>query len=447
MRSTVVGAGKLGYELARLLAGEGHDVVVIDHHDEALVEVRENLDVMTIRGSMVSAGTLAEADVQNTDLFVAVTHIDEVNIIGCMMARHLGAGTTVARIRNEDYQGLTNWGLTSRQLGIDLVINPEEAVAYEIVKFLKSPAATDVEYFGGGRIQMLGYRVQEGSPIAGRTVAGANITYGTVGAILRDDRVVVPHGDTKILPGDEMLVLGPTGVPTELGWLVGRPEHAIRTAAVYGAGPIGFRLAQFLERHWAHGPTVKLIDADAELCEARAELLSKTSVICGDGSRPELLQDEGIATADAFIAVTGDERTNLLAGFMAKHMGVRQVIVELNRKDLIPLADKMGIEVTIIPRVVVSRAILRLVHKASVVSLSLLKEGDLEAIEISVSPTCRFCRVPLRKLELPSGVVIGGIIRNETVLVPRGDTQLLPGDHVVIFASPAVAPAVENMFA
>ncbi len=446
MRAIIVGAGKVGFEIAKKLTEDGHDVVVIDRDESALREVEENLDVLAIHGNGASTRVLEEASIRDAGLFIAVTDVDEINIIACMIAKKLGVKTTIARIRNPEYQGLKNWTLSNKQLGIDSVINPEEAVAYEIIKFLRAPAATDIEYFADGRIQMVGFSVQEGSPIANRTIKEANVTFCTIGAILRDGEVLVPRGTTRIQPGDSIFIIGKSGVPTEIGWLVGKRDQVTRNVVILGGGRTGFILAQYLEKHREYGPFVKLIERDREACEELAEKLHHVLVVNGDGTRPDFLREESIRAADSFIAVTDQEQTNLLAGFMAKDLGVQRVIAELHREDYVPIARKMGIDVTVIPRLITASTILRSVPKPNVMSLSLLKEGNLEVLEMIVSQGCRVCSKPLRHIGLPEDVVVGAIIRGDGVIVPRGDTVMCPGDHVLIFAAPTAVPSLEACF-
>ncbi|NLJ60954.1 MAG: Trk system potassium transporter TrkA [Firmicutes bacterium] len=444
MTVVIVGAGKTGFQIAKMLAEARHSVVVIDSREEALVEVRENLDVMTIHGNGASGRVLEDASLRNSDLFVAVTDSDEVNMVACVTAKRLGVKKTVARIRNPEYQGLSGSALSSKQLGIDVIINPEEAVAYEVFKFLRTPTATEVEYFADGKVQMLGFKVQDNSPIAGMTVAEAAITSCTIGAILRDGEVLVPHGGTRILAGDDIFIIGKTGVPTEMGWLVGTRDHAIRSVAILGGGRTGFLLAHYLEQHRKYIPVVRVIEHDEEVCHHLARELRHALVIRGDGAKPDLFQDESIKSLDAFVALTGQDQTNLLAGFMAKHAGVESIIIKLERDDYMPIASQMGIDVAVIPRMIVAGTILRLIHKVNVVSLTLLGEGNLEVMEISLPRAASICNRPLHRLDFPKGVIIGSVIRGDSVIIPRGNTVLLPGDSIVVFAMPSVAPQLEE---
>ena len=446
MKAVFVGAGKVGFELARRLGMEGHDVVVIDHDADVLREVEENLDVMVVHGNGTSSKLLKQVGVKDAGLFAAVTQSDEVNMVACMTAKHLGIPMTVARIRNHEAGVLSNGGLTYKDFGIDLVINAEEAVAYEITKLLKAPAATDVEYFADGKVQMLGFRVQEGSPLADKTVQDAKLTHATIGAILRDRKVLVPTGNTVIRVGDEILVIGRTGVPTEVGWLTGSPDKVIRDITILGGGTIGRLIAKFTERHRGRGLSVKIIERDPAVCEFLARELHHTLVVQGDGVNPEVLEDENIGVAGSFIAVTGRDQTNLLAGFMAKRLGNPKVIAELQREEYQPIASSMGLDITVTPRVIVASTLLRIVSKAKVASLALLKDGSLELLEIVVESGCRVCQKPLRSLGLPNEVTVGAVVRGNQVIVPRGDTVPLPGDHMVMFTLPELVPTLETFF-
>lgn len=440
----VVGAGKIGFQLAKMLAEARHNVVVVDSREEALTEVRENLDVMTVHGNGASGQVLEDAGLRDSDLFVAVTDSDEVNMVACMTAKHFGVKKTVARIRNSEYQGLSDSELSTKRLGIDVIINPEETVAYEVFKHLRTPDAIEVEYFADGKAQMLGFRVQENSPIAGMTLEEAALTSCTVGAILRGGEALVPHGGTQILPGDDIFIVGKTGVPTEMSWLVGTREHAVRSVAILGGGRTGLLLARYLERHRKYIPVVRVIEQDEEVCQYLAGELKHALVIHGDGIKPDFFEDESIKSLDAFVALTGEDQTNLLAGFMAKSAGIQSVVIKLERDDYLPVASKMGIDSVVIPRMIVAGTVLRLVHKANVVSLTLLGEGNLEVMEISLPPAASITNKPLRHLNFPRGSIVASVIRGDSVIIPRGNTVLLPGDSIVVFAMSSVVPQLES---
>mgnify|MGYP000934999014 CR=1 FL=1 len=443
MKTVIVGAGKVGFELARRLTGEGHDVVVIDNNEEALKEIKENLDVLSIHGNGASIKVLEKASIKETSLFIAVTKIDEVNIVACMMAKKAGIERTVARVRNLEYYGLKDWELSSQQLGIDLIINPEEAVAYDIFKILKTPTAREVEFFANGKVKMLGFRVQEDAFIANKRIEEIRLTSSTVAAILRKDEVLVPSGSTTIYPKDDIFIVSNADEPVGLAESTSK---AIKKVVILGGGKIGMRLAQMIEERWPHGPLVKIIEHNPEVCKKLAEKLHRTLIINGDGTIPDILSEENIGLSDAFIAVTSQEQTNLLSGFMAKDMGAKKVIAELHRDSYIPLASKLGIDVTVIPRIIVASTILQLIREPNVASLSLVKEGSVEVIEIILSKDCKAANRAIRHWNFPEGAVVGAILREETVIVPRGDTIPLPGDHIIIFALPTVVPFIEKYF-
>lgn len=215
---------------------------------------------------------------------------------------------------------------------------------------------------------------------------------------------------------------------------------------ILGGGRTGFILAQYLETHRKYGPFVKLIERDKELCQELAERLHHVLVVNADGTRPDLFREENIQAADSFIAVTGQDQTNLLAGFLAKDLGVQRVVAELHREDYVPTAKRMRIDVTVIPRLMVASTVLRAIPKPNVKTLSLLKEGNLEVVEVVVSPGSSVSGKSLRQIGLPEEVVVGAIVRGDAVVVPRGDTVMCPGDHVLIFASPRAGPLLEFYF-
>jgi trk system potassium uptake protein TrkA len=446
VRAIIVGAGKIGFELARRLAEKSVDVIVIDQDDGALQAIEENLDVMTMQGNGASAEILENALVKKTDLFIAVTDSDEVNIVACMIAKQAAVATTVARIRKPEYHGLYHWGMPAQHLGIDLVINPEETVAREIVEILKAPMANEIDFFANGKVRMVGYRVYEGAPIANKRLDQYHVTSGVVAAVLRKNEVLIPRGNTIILPGDELFIVSAAGSQMPLEGLSRDYMHPDKTVVVFGGSRIGAYIARIIEKTLSNGPLVKLICDDDEMCGKLASELQRTIVVKADGAYPEVLQEENVDRADVFIAVTGKEQTNLLVGFMAKDLGVPRVMVEIYRESYIPIATRMGIDIPIVPRITVASSILRLLHKTNVVSLSLIHQGAVEVMEIILPTESMACGKSLKELEFPEGSVVGAVIRGDSVVIPRGDTFLQEKDHVVVFALPRVVSVVEEYF-
>ncbi len=446
MRVIIVGAGKLGFELANRLCQENRDVVVIDHAAERLSEIERNLDAMTIRGNGASLRVLRQAGVSGASLVIAVTDMDEVNMLACMLAKQAGAHTTIARVRDPDYD--TDLALASDGAypGVDVTINPDHQAAADIARLIKNPDSSEFDYLAGGKVQILSYVVELGSPIANTYVRELDIATATLVAVLRGGVVLIPRGDTIILPGDKVFVVGRRGVPSIFGWRAGREATRLRTVSVVGGSSIGYYLAQALEPLAAHGVQLKVFERDAEKCRKLAEAFPRFTVIQGDPSNLEVLQDESIENSDAAAVVGDSDQSNLLTGYLLKRMGVPRVCVSLKRAEYLPFTGPMELDATVVPRVSAAAAILKIIRGDHVLSLALLKEAQAEVLEVLVTQECPACRVPLRELGVPAGAVIGVLVRSGQVIVPRGNTRILPGDHVIVFTVESAREETARLF-
>lgn len=446
MRVIVVGAGKLGYEIAQLLAAADHDIVVIDEREDALTEVANNLDVLAIAGNGASPQVLEKAGVGHTDLLVAVAGPDEVNIIACLTAKRLGVPVCAARVRNEDYLAGDDPAFHHRQLGIDVVVNPERAAALEIARLLKTPTATQVDYFAGGRVSLVRLRVEDGAPITRGPLREVRPERCVVAAVVRDDQIIIPSGDTTIASGDKIYLAGRTGNFAAIRALVGSPARPLREVTIVGGGRIGFPLAQRLTRGSRRGVAVKLIEKNPERCHELAAALSGVLIICGDGDKPEVLREELVDRSDALVAATGDDAANLLATIAAKELGVGQAVVVLSREDYVPLAERAGADAAVVPRLITASTLLKLARRDPVVSLSLLEEGRAAAVEVIVEAGARAEGVRLQDLRQAEGTIVGAVVRGDEVIVPRGPTQILAGDHLVLFGTVEALDRAQTLF-
>jgi len=406
---------------------------VIDRAAGRLSEIERNLDVMAIHGNGASLRVLEQAGVSGASLVIAVTDLDEVNMLACMLAKQAGAHTTIARVRDPDYD--TDLALASdgTYAGVDVTINPDHQAAVDIARLIKNPDSSEFDYLAGGKVQILSYTVEPDSPVAHTRVRELNIATATLVAILRNGDVLIPRGDTDILPGDKVFVVGRRGVPSVFGWRAGREATRLRTVSIMGGSSIGYYLARAVEPLAAHGVQLKLFEKDGERCRTLAEAFPRLTVIQGDPSNLEVLQDENAEGSDA-VAVVGDsDQSNLLTGYLLKRMGVPRVVVSLKRTEYLPFTGPMDLDGTVVPRVSAAAAILKIIRGDRVLSLALLKEARAEVLEVLASEDCPACGIPLRDLGVPTGAVIGVPVRGGHVIVPRGDTRILPGDHVIVF--------------
>ncbi len=420
--------------------------MVIDRAAERLVEIERNLDVLAIRGNGASVRVLEQAGVSGASLVIAVTETDEVNMLACMLAKQAGAHTTIARVRDPEYDTDLALSPDGTYPGVDVTINPDHQAASEIARLIKNPDSSEFDYLAGGKVQILSYTVEPDSPVARAHVRELNIATATLVAILRNGDVLIPRGDTTILPGDKVFVVGRRGVPSVFGWRAGREATRLRSISIIGGSSIGYYLARATEPLAAHGVQLKVFEKDPERCRTLAEAFPRLTVIQGDSSDLEVLQDENAEASDAVAVVGDNDQSNLLTGYLLKRMGVPRVVVSLKRTEYLPFTGPMDLDATVVPRVSAAAAILKIIRGDHVLSLALLKEAQAEVLEVLATEECPACRIPLRDLGVPAGAVIGVLVRAGQVIVPRGDTRILPGDHVIVFTAESAREETARLF-
>lgn len=446
MKVLIVGGGEVGFHLARRLSEENQDVILIESDPDRADFASQQLDVLTVTGNGASLPVLEKAGVRGGRMLLAVTSRDEVNLISCLAASRMGVEYTIARISNPEYY--QRGSVLSREaLGIDLLINPEKECALETYQLLQSEAATDVVQFADGRVQLLGVVVREGAPVAGRTLAeiGENLRdfHFVTAAIIRDGRTMIPRGHNRIEAGDQIYLLAPTEEVHNVPRLAGYERHPLRRVMIAGGSSEGAYLAERLEHH---GVECTILDHDRRRCLELAERLPRSLVLHADATDLELLEMEGVAGIDGFVAATGHDETNMLSSLLAKTVGARKVVSLVNKFDYLPIVPKVGIDAAVSPRMATVNAILRYVRRGRVMTVAALKGIDAEAIEFSVGAQTRVAGRALRDLDLPPGSLIGTIIRGEEILIPRGDDEILPGDEVIVFALPDAISEIERQF-
>lgn len=447
MRIIIIGGGEVGCHLAKILSRENHRVVIVEPNKEKIAAIEESLDVMAIEGSGSSVQTLDKAGIKEADMLIAVSAIDEVNIIACMLADKFGVSKKVARVRNEEYLS-ENAVLTPEQLGIDLIINPELETAHEIVWLIRRSAATDVIEFADGAVQLMGLRLDSKARILSKKLTEvssqiANLTFRTV-AIFRNGKTIIPTGEDFFYNGDQIFVVSKTESVPELLELCGKADERIERIMILGGGKIGRLLAKELERD--KKMDVRLIESNKWKSQFVAEQLNRTLVVQGDGTDVDLLASEGLIDMDAFVSVTDDEESNIITSLLARHLGVRRTITILTQANYIPLMSSIGLDAAVDKRIITANAIARFIHRGEVVSVATLRGIDAEAIELIAQEKSKIVKKPLSRLHFPDGAIIGAVTRNGNVFVPVGDTQIEPGDKAVVFALPSAVGAVEEMF-
>ncbi len=436
MKIVIVGAGKVGFTLAKRLTQENHDVIVIekDEHRRAIIE--NNLDVMSICGNGASPKVLAEAGIADVGMIIAVTDSDEVNMIACIAAKQAGVAKAIARVRNTEYIDHEKLAFHGT-LGIDLVINPELITAIEISQILRTPAALDVEDFASGKVRMLEVKIKDDSLFAGIPLAQLKLPDNVlITGIMRKDKVIIPHGNDIIAARDNVFFLGAKEAIQELEQQFIQKRSPIQRVVLIGAGRIGKYLAAMLENS---GISVKVIEKDRRRCEELAKISGNTMVLCGDGSDIELMAEEGVGEADAVVCLTDDDKLNLLIALLAKHLGAHKTLVRVGRPEYMSLFEQVGVDVSLSPRLLTAGAILRQVRRGDIVSITILQGAKAEAIEISVTEQCKILGKRFRDVKFPKNALVGAIVRDNYTVVPNGDSMLKIGDRAIIFTLPEVA--------
>jgi len=443
LKIIIIGAGKVGCQIAKTLSSENHDVILIEKDDTIRQSAQNNLDVLTILGNGANVRTLEEAGIKQADMVIAVTSSDEANMIACITAKQFGVPQKIARIRNPEY--LYANALSREKLGIDFTINPERATAKEIVKLLKSPInVVQVQGFAGGKVRLFELKVENSFPFINQQLKAIIFKYPIlVAAIYRKGKIIIPDGEEKIITGDNLYVLIKKDYFLGLNEIFNEKPLNMQNVMILGGSRIGIQTALILAKL---GISTKLIERDKEKCEKIAERLPHTLVINGDGTNIDLLKTEGIETTDGFVAVTGFDEDNLLVSLLAKHLGTKKVIAKVDRMNYIPILEKIGVNAVVNPRIITASAILRFIRRGKIISLTLLKEGEAEVIELIVSPHSKIINKPLKKANLPQNSIIGAIVRKDEVIIPHGNDIIQPEDKIIIFALSSDIKKIEKIF-
>ena len=439
----IIGAGEVGFNTAMMLSHEGHDVVLIEQQEALVERATEQLDALVVHGNGASPRLLAEAGIDRSELLVAASSSDEANIIACLAAKAQGVPRTVARIHNPNYYDPKE-PFAQEMLGIDFVIHTEQMAAEEIKDALLVPGAINVDTFADDTIEVAEVVLHEGSPAVGRALKDVRLPpESLVVGVVRHGEALVPRGDTVLERRDHVLLISGRQRIAEVVGAVVTDTTPVKDVTIYGGGRIGLRLALALEKA---GMSVRVIERDAERARYVASQLRRGFVLHDEGISRDFLLQERVDRTDAFVAVTGDDRANLLAAMYARQLGARTTIAGVSRGEFAPLADALGVDLTISPRVLAAEAILRFVRRGEVISVALLESGA-EMIELRVPEGCRVAGRPLSEAGFPQGAIVGALLRDGEVVIPTGNDVLRPGDDAVVFTVEDTIDEVERLFA
>ena len=439
MNIVIVGGGKIGFSLAEQLVEENHDVTVVDSDEGVLRRAGDQLDVMTVRGNGVSAATLQESGADKADLLVAATNSDEVNMVCCLTAKDQGAKHTIARIRNPEYTASV--AELRRNLKIDMAINPENTTAVEIARLLRFPSAADIETFCRGMVELMGFRLQEGDFLVGQPLYALPLDVRKLSllfcAVERNGEVTIPNGSFVPQVDDKLYMIGRPNSLDQFFRLLGRYAPKIKQVFLLGGGKVSAYLAGILDHM---GIRLKIIEQNEERCRLLSERFPRVTVICGDGTDPELLKSENLAASDAFVALSDRDEENLIISLYARQQGISKVITKCNRQNYTGIVRSLGLDSVVSPNFVTASNIVHVVRglqnsQGSVMnSLHRIADGGAEAIEFTVGPGTSHLGVPLKELRLRPGVLLAVIVRKNDIIIPEGSSSLQEGDRVIIIA-------------
>ena len=444
MKIVIAGAGEMGNYLAMMLSGNGHDITVIDSEQKLLSEVGNLADVITVEGDCTTFAVLRKASVRRCDLFIAVNHQENVNIISSMLAKQLGAKKSIARIDNSEYLEPNNKELFIT-MGIDYLFYPEKVAAREVINLLGHTSTTEYVDFSSGRLSLVVVRLDSTSALIGRNPVGFDddqeISYRTV-AIMRSGETIIPHHDEIFMEGDMVYIIARQDAVKGVMELSGQCHIDIKNMMILGGSRIGVRIAMELEKE----VNIKLVDYNADKAYRLAELLDNTLIINEDGRNLEAMLEEGLTNMDAFVAVTGRSETNILAAMLAKRMGVKKVIAEVENMTYINLAESIGIDTIINKKQITASRIFRFTMSTDVQAIKCLTGSDAEVLEFIVKPNSPATRVSINDLGLPSDTIIGGIVRGDRVHIAVNNMTIQPYDRVVVFSMPASVGMIGHFF-
>ena len=445
MKIIIAGAGEVGTHLAKMLSYENHNIIVIDKDETKLQYIRSHFETLTINGSVTSPKALTDANIGQCDLFISVSPTEELNLVSSIIAKNLGAKQTVARINNYEFLSPKNKEFFKTK-GIDSIIYPEVLAARQVIGLLRQVGTTEKFEFTGGKLSLMAIKLDKNAPIINKTLKEASqindsFDYRAV-SITRNSKAIIPKGDDIFLENALVHVISNQAGISNLMKFSGKEQYFIKDIMILGGSRIGKRTARELQNNF----NIKLIELDKEKCDLLADDLEKTTILNEDGTNMELLKESGIENMDAFIAVTENSETNILSCMLAKKLGVKKTIAEIENIDFIELAKSAGIDTIINKKLIAASHIFRFTMKAKVVMFQCLSGMDAEVLEFVVQPDSLITKKNLRNLNFSKDAIIGGVVRGDSSFIASGETVINGYDKVVVFAKPSAVHKIEKFF-
>ena len=445
MKIVISGIGEMGSHLARMLSGNGHDITVIDVDTKALNELGNLADLITVEGDTTAFAVLRRAGVRRCDLFIAVNHDENQNILAAIMAKQLGAKKSIARVDNNEYLEPNNKEMFIN-MGIAYLFYPEQVAAQEVANLLGHTSTTDYVDFSGGLLALIVFKLEPTSPLLGHKLADlaadGSISDFRAVAITRGSQTIIPRGQDMFFEGDVVYIIARKDVAKRVTELSGQKSVEVKSLMILGGSRIGVRVALELQDEM----NIKMIEYNGEKAYRLAEELDKTLIIHEDGRNLDAMLEEGLGATDAFLAVTGRSETNILAAMQAKRMGVKKVIAEVENLNYIRLAESVVIDTIINKKRVTASNIFRFTMSTDVQAIRCLSGSEAEVLEFIVKPNSPATKCMIKDMRLPQDVIIGGIVRGDKAFIAEGDTRINAYDRVVVFSMPESIATVGAFF-
>ncbi|MBN1688704.1 MAG: Trk system potassium transporter TrkA [Candidatus Omnitrophica bacterium] len=440
MKVVITGVGETGFYLAQILLKEGHDLILIEKDEKAFHLAQERLDAQIILGDAANALILEPLVDESTDLMVALTNNDSANIISTLIARKFGAKRAIVRVSDSDnliHPLLTDDPSVS-------VLNAEIAVTKDLVRLIANPSADEIEYFANGKAQMIKLHVEDTAAILGKKLKDIKVPHSwLIVAAIRDGSFQILSGDSTIQKGDHVLVVGDPKNTKEIEELLGLKPVKVRRVIIIGFNAVSKQLAMTLTKQ---NIEVRLIEENQELAEKASGELDGVLVFHGDGTSEEILEQAGIDQTDYLLALTQDNETNVLISLLGKEEKVPRVIAMIQKHQYKPIVEKVGVDSVVHPRSAMVEEIIRLCHRKELSGIYILEGGKGTVMEFEIKKKTKAVDVPLSKLKLPKQTLIGGIVRNDELIVPRGNDKIKIGDRIVVFTTRAVLADARRLF-
>ncbi len=451
MKIIIIGAGKVGKKIADQLILEDHDIIIIDNDINTINSIMNNQDVMCIHGNGAHYEVQLEAGVDTADVLIAASPFDEVNMLCCLIAKKLGAKRCIARVRTPEYY--RQIGYIKDDLGLSIAVNPEFAAASEIARVLLLSAASKIEVFANGRIELVEFKISETSPLAGHTLADIYKKFKVkflVCIVQRDKKIIIPDGSFIPQVGDRISIASNHAEAEKFFKKTETNNDKIKSVMIIGGGRIGYYLAKQLSEI---GMTVKIIESDYNHCLELSELLSGVTIINADGTDHNVLKEEGIESADAFAALTGIDEENMIMSIYARNKNVSKVVAKVNRGSYLNIANNIGLDSVVSPKQLAANNILGYIramknseHSNNIETIYKLVDGRAEALEFVIREETDYTGKTLRELKTRKDVIIAGIVRNRRTIIPNGDDTLEVGDSVIVVSAAEILDDLDEIF-